>query len=83
MSTLQVYKIVRQCDSCKKTFEYYRLPNERGRAPSHCSKTCSTKNYLEFRRMNVDFADVPPDWQRKLEDIARKQGNPIFSEGQS
>jgi hypothetical protein len=73
MSTLQVYKVTRTCDACGDLFSYYRLKDERGRAPSNCKPDCKGKFYKSLNRELVDFADVPPVWQQRLYKTAEKQ----------
>ena len=73
MNTPKVYKITRKCEGCGEMFDYYRLPNERGRSATNCSPHCKGKTYNKTVKSFVDFADVPKDWQRKLEARAEAQ----------
>ena len=72
-TTLQVFKITRNCPGCKKKIVTYRLKHQLGASQSFCSKDCAYATAKNGRIIElVDMSDVPNDWQKQLEDKAAK-----------
>lgn len=78
MSSFQVIKVTRNCDGCGQPMVYFRLRHEKGRSPSYHNRECSLMAPKKNQRTMelVDFMDIPPAWQKKLEQKAAVYGIP-------